>query len=228
MLLKRDWKSAADGIVLQNFDSEREPMEGNKSSSWSLALLRTCSEFSLPSGKQVVVNRIKTEALILCAFKAILNFTSESAFHEFLCFVLLLWCSRMLLSCTTVLLLTFSLRNLCVSVRSWITSNIRTNFYLIDKIQRKLCWNFILPIELSKVCQIWQLKEELYISVPCCSWYEKKIYICFLNIKLYKKQLLKNNNYLKKKKKTPKGRNHKFVFEVKKYNGKTLVRFHLQ
>lgn len=59
MLLKRHWKSAADGIVLQNFDSERESMEGNKSSSWYLALLRTCSEFSLPSGKQVVVTELK-------------------------------------------------------------------------------------------------------------------------------------------------------------------------
>lgn len=61
VLWKRDWKSVADGIVHQSFDSEGKSMEGNKSYSWYLALLRTCfSGFSLrPSGKQVVVIELK-------------------------------------------------------------------------------------------------------------------------------------------------------------------------
>lgn len=46
--------------------------------------------------------------------------------------------------------------------------------------------------------------------------------------KTIQKQLLKNNNYLKENKKTPKGKNLIFVFEVEKYNGKALVHFHLQ
>lgn len=119
----------------------------------------------------------------------------------------------------------------CVSVRSWIRRNIRTNFYLIDKMERKLCWNFILSIELSKVCQIWQPKEELcmFFSHVLADKEKLFLYMLFEHQTIQKTTIKKTQSLAEgKEKNTQKSKNLKFVFEVKKDNGKTLVCFHLQ